>query len=118
MVIRICVCTHSSIQHQRLPYGEQPCHSNITGPYPSPRMLLPQLGASWQLCPCLLHPGTAPGRCWDLAVLPLHCLGSQRREAGAGLPEPHTVPSAAISCDTAGLIHSPAPAPCHWQSQQ
>lgn len=49
MVIRICVCTHSFIQHQRLPYGEQPCHSNISGPYsshPSPRVLLPELGAS------------------------------------------------------------------------
>lgn len=77
MVIRICVCTHSSLEHQRLPYGEQPCHCNISGPcssHPSPSSLLPQhlhSGASWQLCPCLLHPGTPPGHPWDPAVLPL-----------------------------------------------
>lgn len=74
MVIRICVCTHSFIQHQRLPYGEQPCHSNITGPYsshPSPRMLLPQhlhTAACWEhrgtsvlVCCTLAHPQGTPG---------------------------------------------------------
>lgn len=58
MVIRICVCTHSFIQHQRLPYGEQPCHS-ITQPHsshPSPRtLLLPQ---HLHTAPCCQHRGT------------------------------------------------------------
>lgn len=130
MVIRICVCTHSFIQHQRLPYGEQPCHSNITGPYsshPSPRMLLPQhlhTAACWEhcgtsvlVCCTLAHPQGTPGT-QLCSPCTLHRLRSDRSEAGAELPQPHAVPSAVISCTTAGLIHSPSPAPCHWQSRQ
>lgn len=73
MVIRICVCTHSFIQHQGLPYGEQPCHPSITespSSHPSPRTLLPQhlhMAPSWQ------HRGTLslPAAPWHTPRAPL-----------------------------------------------
>lgn len=99
VVIRICVCTHSFIQHQRLPYGEQPCHSNITGPCsPHPFPASPHgclLGAPWQLCPCLLHPRAPLGLC---CAPPAPCTASG--PAGGRLELSYHSPTCSSSSDS------------------